>query len=82
MKPVQPLIEELDPAPPPWALARALARLPHLLFLDSAGGPAHLTRYSSRFAAQMTPLTFFRIWSVAFRISEAPQIRTTTQSME
>jgi para-aminobenzoate synthetase component 1 len=46
MKPVQPLIEELDPAPPPWALARALARMPHLLFLDSAGGPAHLTRYS------------------------------------
>jgi len=46
MKPVQPLIEEWDPAPPPWALARALARLPHLLFLDSAGGPAHLTRYS------------------------------------
>src|SRR5260370_16476213 len=46
MKPVQPLIGELERAPPPGALARALSRLPHLIFLDSAGGPDHLTRYS------------------------------------
>src|SRR4051812_37453292 len=30
-----PLVEELTPAPDPWAVARCLAHLPHLLFLDS-----------------------------------------------
>jgi para-aminobenzoate synthetase component I len=41
-----PLIEELIPAPDPWDVCRRLAHLPHLLFLDSAGGPARLSRYS------------------------------------
>jgi para-aminobenzoate synthetase component I len=31
-----PLVEELIPAPDPWDVARKLAHLPHLLFLDSA----------------------------------------------
>src|SRR5262245_48833977 len=43
-----PLIEELSPPPDPWATARQLADLPHLLFLDSADreAPAELNRYS------------------------------------
>ena len=31
-----PIAVELIPAPDPWDVARALAHLPHLLFLDSA----------------------------------------------
>jgi para-aminobenzoate synthetase component 1 len=41
-----PLIEELSPTPDPWLVCRRLAHLPHLLFLDSASGPAELSRYS------------------------------------
>jgi para-aminobenzoate synthetase component 1 len=41
-----PLIEELRPTPNPWRVCRRLAHLPHLLFLDSAGGPTELSRYS------------------------------------
>ncbi|HKB05402.1 MAG TPA: aminodeoxychorismate synthase component I [Gemmataceae bacterium] len=41
-----PLVEELTPAPDPWAVARRLARLPHLLFLDSADRHADRGRYS------------------------------------
>ena len=33
---VTPLVEELIPCPDPWDVARKLAHLPHLLFLDSA----------------------------------------------
>jgi para-aminobenzoate synthetase component 1 len=44
--PLVPLIHELSPAPDPWLVCRQLASLPHLLFLDSAGGPAPLRRYS------------------------------------
>jgi para-aminobenzoate synthetase component 1 len=39
-----PLAVELIPAPDPWAVARKLAHLPHLLFLDSA--EQHATRGS------------------------------------
>src|SRR5260370_749032 len=42
----QPILHELVPAPDPWETARRLAHLPHLLFLDSAGGPPDLARYS------------------------------------
>src|SRR5689334_5105646 len=35
-EPAVPLVEELTPAPDPWDVARRLAHLPHLLFLDSA----------------------------------------------
>jgi para-aminobenzoate synthetase component 1 len=41
-----PLVEELVPAPDPWDVARRLAHLPHLLFLDSAGDRIPLGRYS------------------------------------
>src|SRR5262245_64159258 len=41
-----PLVEELVPAPDPWDVARRLAHLPHLLFLDSAGERIPLSRYS------------------------------------
>lgn len=44
--PIEPLVEELTPAPDPRAVARRLAHLPHLLFLDSAGGLPELARYS------------------------------------
>src|SRR5260370_23875093 len=41
-----PLIEELTPTPDPWQVCRRLAHLPHVLYLDSASGPAELGRYS------------------------------------
>src|SRR5438067_1502405 len=41
-----PLVEELVPAPDPWDVARRLAHLPHLLFLDSAEFNADIGRYS------------------------------------
>ena len=41
-----PLAVELVPAPDPWAVARKLAHLPHLLFLDSAEKHADRGRYS------------------------------------
>lgn len=40
------LIEELSPPPDPWEAVQRLASLPRLLFLDSAGGPASISRYS------------------------------------
>src|SRR5262245_3722887 len=46
MTPARPLIDELDPAPEPYTLARSFSHLPCLLFLDSAGGPSPLARYS------------------------------------
>ena len=41
-----PLVEELVPAPDPWDVARRLAHLPHLLFLDSAEFHPELGRSS------------------------------------
>src|SRR5436190_1654425 len=41
-----PLAVELVPAPDPWAVARRLAHLPHLLFLDSAEKHPNRGRYS------------------------------------
>ncbi len=41
-----PLAVELVPPPDPWAVARKLAHLPHLLFLDSAEKHADRGRYS------------------------------------
>ena len=41
-----PLVTELVPAPDPWSVARQLAHLPHLLFLDSAEKHAARGRYS------------------------------------
>jgi para-aminobenzoate synthetase component 1 len=41
-----PLVEELVPAPDPWDVARRLAHLPHLLFLDSADPHPERGRYS------------------------------------
>jgi para-aminobenzoate synthetase component 1 len=41
-----PLAVELVPAPCPWAVARKLAHLPHLLFLDSADKHPDRGRYS------------------------------------
>ncbi|MFO0797987.1 MAG: aminodeoxychorismate synthase component I [Gemmataceae bacterium] len=41
-----PLAVELVPAPDPWAVARRLAHLPHLLFLDSAEHHPDRGRYS------------------------------------
>jgi len=43
---VPPLVEELTPVPEPFAVARRLARLPHLVYFDSAANPAGLGRYS------------------------------------
>ena len=44
--PGAPLAVELVPAPDPWAVARKLAHLPHLLFLDSAEKHGDRGRYS------------------------------------
>jgi para-aminobenzoate synthetase component 1 len=41
-----PVVVELVPAPDPWAVARRLAHLPHLLFLDSADKHPDRGRYS------------------------------------
>jgi para-aminobenzoate synthetase component 1 len=41
-----PLVAELTPAPDPWAVARQLADLPHLLYLDSADRHPDRGRYS------------------------------------
>jgi para-aminobenzoate synthetase component 1 len=41
-----PLVVELVPAPDPWDVARRLAHLPHLLFLDSSEQHADRGRYS------------------------------------
>lgn len=41
-----PLVEELVPCPGPWDVARKLAHLPHLLFLDSAERHPERGRYS------------------------------------
>jgi para-aminobenzoate synthetase component 1 len=46
-----PLVMELIPAPDPWDVARRLAHLPHLLFLDSAEQHAERGRYSYLTAA-------------------------------
>src|SRR3954470_909689 len=40
-----PLVVELVPAPDPWDVARRLAHLPHLLFLDSADRHDQRGRY-------------------------------------
>src|SRR5262245_22264978 len=40
------LVVELVPAPDPWDVARRLAHLPHLLFLDSAEREGERGRYS------------------------------------
>jgi para-aminobenzoate synthetase component I len=44
--PISPIVEELIPAPDPWDIARKLAHLPHLLFLDSADRHPVRGRYS------------------------------------
>jgi para-aminobenzoate synthetase component I len=41
-----PLVEELIPCPDPWDVARKLAHLPHLLFLDSSERGGERGRYS------------------------------------
>jgi para-aminobenzoate synthetase component 1 len=46
VSPFTPLVEELIPAPDPWAVARKFAHLPHLLFLDSAEPRPERGRYS------------------------------------
>ena len=44
--PFTPLVEELIPCPDPYEVARKLAHLPHLLFLDSADRHPDRGRYS------------------------------------
>ena len=51
-----PLVVELVPAPDPWAVARRLAHLPHLLFLDSAERDGERGRYSYVAADSIDPL--------------------------
>ncbi len=41
-----PIVEELIPCPDPWDVARRLAHLPHLLFLDSTERHPERGRYS------------------------------------
>jgi para-aminobenzoate synthetase component 1 len=57
MPPGGPLAVELVPAPDPWEVARRLAHLPHLLFLDSAERHGERGRYSYVAA---DPATFSR----------------------
>lgn len=60
-----PLAVELVPAPDPWAVARRLAHLPHLLFLDSAEPHADRGRYSY-VSADPTDLA---VWSVTEEVN-------------
>ena len=55
-----PLAVELVPAPDPWAVARRLAHLPHLLFLDSADRDSPHGRYSYVAA---DPVSFSMTWA-------------------
>jgi para-aminobenzoate synthetase component I len=41
-----PFVEELIPCPQPWQVARKLAHLPHLVFLDSSDQSSERGRYS------------------------------------
>jgi len=54
--PGAPLAVELVPAPDPWDVARRLAHLPHLLFLDSAEKHPERGRYSYVMAGDKDPL--------------------------
>ncbi|HEX4613130.1 MAG TPA: aminodeoxychorismate synthase component I [Urbifossiella sp.] len=51
-----PVAVELIPPPDPWAVARRLAHLPHLLFLDSAEHHPDRGRYSYVTADPLDPL--------------------------
>jgi para-aminobenzoate synthetase component 1 len=51
-----PLVEELIPCPDPWDVARKLAHLPNLLFLDSADPTTERGRYSYVAADPITDL--------------------------
>jgi len=51
-----PLVEELIPCPDPWDVARKLAHLPNLLFLDSADRTTERGRFSY-VAADAAPIT-------------------------
>jgi para-aminobenzoate synthetase component 1 len=55
---VTPLVEELVPCPDPWDVARQLAHLPYLLFLDSADRHPERGRYSYVAAA---PASVYRV---------------------
>lgn len=55
-----PLVEELPPTVDPWRAFRALAHLPHVLFLDSSTEQAPLGRYTFLAADPFTVLTFAR----------------------
>lgn len=55
-----PLVVELVLAPDPWAVARRLAHLPHLLFLDSADTESDRGRYSYVSADPDRVVTRFR----------------------
>jgi para-aminobenzoate synthetase component 1 len=82
---VTPLVEELVPCPDPWDVARKLAHLPHLLFLDSAERHPERGRYSYVTAdpvarlirsAPTSPNVFFddRFDCVALRRPDGPEL--------
>jgi para-aminobenzoate synthetase component I len=68
-----PLAVELVPAPDPWDVARKLAHLPHLLFLDSAEKHTERGRYSYVSADPVGVETDFdRLRQSAFRFDPLP----------
>ncbi|HXG12186.1 MAG TPA: aminodeoxychorismate synthase component I [Gemmataceae bacterium] len=69
-----PLVEELTPAPNPWEAFRRLARLRHVLFLDSALIHSYLGRYSFLAA---DPPEFF--WSHRGRLSGSARPRASAE---
>jgi para-aminobenzoate synthetase component 1 len=64
---VTPLVEELVPCPDPWDVARKLAHLPHLLFLDSAERHSERGRYSYVTADPSDDVSDFRRLDVGHR---------------
>ena len=65
------LVEELVPCPDPWDVARKLAHLPHLLFLDSAEQHPERGRYSYVMA---DPIAVTESVAVAASLLPSPHI--------
>jgi para-aminobenzoate synthetase component 1 len=65
-----PLVEELIPCPDPWDVARQLAHLPHLLFLDSSERHPDRGRYSYVMADPVETITDLK----DFRTNDSPAV--------
>ncbi len=72
--PFTPLVEELIPCPDPYEVARKLAHLPHLLFLDSADRHPDRGRYSYVMADPVGVVRTFDKATVSSKLARPPSI--------